>query len=96
MKNELARELSLAEGKHQYDNQVKRVLSNKIILAWIYYDIRFSAYLEDPEGTDPAADQCGSAESVLSRIFSYHKRHILWSADDLGPERNRICRQGLR
>ena len=35
MKNELARELSLAEGKHQYDNQVKRVLSNKIILAWI-------------------------------------------------------------
>ena len=46
MKNELARELSLAEGKHQYDNQVKRVLSNKIILAWIYYDIRFSAYLE--------------------------------------------------
>ena len=33
MKNELARELSLAEGKHQYDNQVKRVLSNKIILA---------------------------------------------------------------
>ena len=24
MKNELARELSLAEGKHQYDNQVKR------------------------------------------------------------------------
>lgn len=46
MKNELARELSLAEGKHQYDNQVKRVLSNKIILAWIYYDIRFSAYLK--------------------------------------------------
>ena len=46
MKNELARDLSLAEGKHQYDNQVKRVLSNKIILAWIYYDIRFSAYLE--------------------------------------------------
>ena len=35
MKNELARDLSLAEGKHQYDNQVKRVLSNKIILAWI-------------------------------------------------------------
>lgn len=35
MKNELARDLSLAEGKHQYDNYVKRVLSNKIILAWI-------------------------------------------------------------
>ena len=46
MKNELARELSLAEGKHQYDNQVKRVLSNKIILAGVYYDIRFSAYLK--------------------------------------------------
>ena len=35
MKNELARDLSLAEGKNQYDNHVKRVLANKIILAWI-------------------------------------------------------------
>ena len=35
MKNELARELSLAEGKIQYDNSVKRVLANKRILAWI-------------------------------------------------------------
>ena len=35
MKNELARDLSLAESKNQYDDKAKRVLSNKIILAWI-------------------------------------------------------------
>ena len=35
MLNELAGDLSLAEGKNQYDNHVKRVLANKIILAWI-------------------------------------------------------------
>lgn len=35
MKNELAGDLSLAESKNQYDDKVKRVLSNKIILAWI-------------------------------------------------------------
>ena len=35
MRNELAGDLSLAEGKNQYDNHVKRVLANKIILAWI-------------------------------------------------------------
>ncbi|WP_346664354.1 hypothetical protein [uncultured Merdimonas sp.] len=35
MKNELARDLSLAKGKIQYDNSVKRVLANKRILAWI-------------------------------------------------------------
>lgn len=35
MKNELAREIHLAEGKNQYDTQCKRILSHKIILAWI-------------------------------------------------------------
>ena len=35
MKNELAGDLSRAESKNQYDEKVKRVLSNKIILAWI-------------------------------------------------------------
>lgn len=35
MRNKLAGDLSLAEGKNQYDNHVKRVLANKIILAWI-------------------------------------------------------------
>ena len=39
MKNELARELSLAEGKIQYDNSVKRVLANK------KKKIRFPGYL---------------------------------------------------
>lgn len=35
MKNELARGISLAERKSQYDTQCKLVLSHKIILAWI-------------------------------------------------------------
>ena len=35
MKNELSRELSIANEKVQYDTQCKRVLSQKIILAWI-------------------------------------------------------------
>lgn len=35
MKNELAREIHLAEGKNQYDTQCKGILSHKIILAWI-------------------------------------------------------------
>lgn len=35
MKNELAREIHLSEGKNQYDTQCKRILSHKIILAWI-------------------------------------------------------------
>ena len=35
MRNKPAGDLSLAEGKNQYDNHVKRVLANKIILAWI-------------------------------------------------------------
>ena len=35
MKNELAGDLALAEGKSQYDTYCKRILANKIILAWI-------------------------------------------------------------
>ena len=35
MKNELAGDLTLAEGKSQYDTYCKRILANKIILAWI-------------------------------------------------------------
>ncbi|WP_373212104.1 hypothetical protein [Ruminococcus sp. 5_1_39BFAA] len=35
MKNEIAKALSLAESKEQYDAQCKRVLGNKVILAWI-------------------------------------------------------------
>ena len=35
MKNELAGDLALAEKKSQYDTYCKRILANKIILAWI-------------------------------------------------------------
>lgn len=35
MKNELAGDLTLAEGKSQYDMYCKRILANKVILAWI-------------------------------------------------------------
>lgn len=35
MKNELAREISLAERKSQYGTQCKLVLSHKIILVWM-------------------------------------------------------------
>lgn len=35
MKNELMRNLSVAEARIQYDAQVKKVLSQKVILAWI-------------------------------------------------------------
>ena len=35
MKNELAGDIGLAAGKSQYDAQSKRVLANKVILAWI-------------------------------------------------------------
>ena len=35
MKNELAGDIALAKGKSQYDTYCKRILANKIILAWI-------------------------------------------------------------
>ena len=35
MRNELAGDLTLAEGKSQYDMYCKRILANKVILAWI-------------------------------------------------------------
>ena len=35
MRNELAGDISLAAGKSQYDPQCKRVLANRVILAWI-------------------------------------------------------------
>lgn len=35
MRNELAGDISLAAGKSQYDAQCKRVLANRVILAWI-------------------------------------------------------------
>ena len=35
MNNELAKELTLAEGKSQYDTQCKRVLADRTILSWI-------------------------------------------------------------
>lgn len=35
MKNELAGDVALANGKSQYDTYCKRILANKIILAWI-------------------------------------------------------------
>ena len=58
MKNELARELSLAEGKIQYDNSVKRVLANKRILAWIlkYVTEEFAGMSVDEINTCIASD----------------------------------------
>ena len=38
MKNELAKDITLAEWKSQYDMQCKKVLSNRTILAWILRD----------------------------------------------------------
>ena len=35
MRNMLAEDIALAEGKSQYDAQCKKVLSNRTILAWI-------------------------------------------------------------
>ena len=35
MRNELAGDIGLAAGKIQYDAQCKRVLANRVILAWI-------------------------------------------------------------
>lgn len=35
MNNELAKELTMAERKSQYDTQYKRVLADRTILSWI-------------------------------------------------------------
>ena len=64
MKNELAGDLSLAESKNQYDDKVKRVLSNKIILAWIL------KYVTE-EFTDMSVDEiksCISSDIEVSEI----------------------------
>lgn len=47
MKNTLARDIELAEGKSQYDAQCKKVLANKTILAWILkYTVRECGNME--------------------------------------------------
>ena len=44
MRNELAGDIGLAAGKSQYDAYCKRILANKVILAWI---LRYYAYRRD-------------------------------------------------
>ena len=66
MKNELARELSLAEGKIQYDNSVKRVLANKRILAWIlkYVTEEFAIPMENKEIGEELNQMCNLSDYV--------------------------------
>lgn len=53
MKNSLARDLSIASVKVQYDDNIKNILSNKVILAWIlksstteFYDLTIERIVE--------------------------------------------------
>lgn len=54
MKNELAGDIALANGKSQYDTYCKRILANKIILAWILKYV---------------ADELEEDEKVIRRIL---------------------------
>lgn len=54
MKNELAGDIALAKGKSQYDTYCKRILANKIILAWILKYV---------------ADELEEDEKVIRRIL---------------------------
>lgn len=64
MKNELAREISLAEQKIQCDTQCKRVLANKIILAWILkYTVEEFAKMSIPK-----IQECIENDVYISKI----------------------------
>ena len=54
MKNELAGDIALANGKSQYDTYCNRILANKIILAWILKYV---------------ADELEEDEKVIRRIL---------------------------
>ena len=66
MKNELAGDLSLAESKNQYDDKVKRVLSNKIILAWIlkYATEEFAIPMESKTMGEELNQMCNLSDYV--------------------------------
>ena len=66
MKNELAGDLSLAESKNQYDDKVKRVLSNKIILAWIlkYVTEEFAIPMESKTMGEELNQMCNLSDYV--------------------------------
>lgn len=64
MKNELAISVSLADGKSQYDAQCKKVLANRVILAWI---LRYS--VEEFQEKDIAhVKMCIGNDICISRI----------------------------
>ena len=64
MKNELAISVSLADGKSQYDAQCKKVLANRVILAWI---LRYT--VEEFQEKDIAhVKMCIGNDICISRI----------------------------
>lgn len=66
MKNMLARDIELAEGKSQYDAQCKKVLANKTILAWILkYTVQECKAMEIEEIKDCI---CGKPEIASVRM----------------------------
>lgn len=64
MKNELAGDIGLAAGKSQYDAQCKRILANKVILAWILkYTVK-----EFEEMSIRRIKQCIGNDIMISRV----------------------------
>ena len=66
MRNKPAGDLSLAESKNQYDDKVKRVLSNKIILAWIlkYATEEFAIPMESKTMGEELNQMCNLSDYV--------------------------------
>ena len=82
MRNELAGDLSLAEGKNQYDNHVKRVLANKIILAWIL------KYVTE-EFADMSVEEiksCIGSDIEVSEVGVLPGRSNRWKAEKIKGE----------
>ena len=79
MKNELAGDLSLAESKNQYDDKVKRVLSNKIILAWIlkYATEEFAIPMESKTMGEELNQMCNLSDYVEELGIEQGREQIL-------------------
>lgn len=79
MKNELAGALSLAESKNQYDDKVKRVLSNKIILAWIlkYATEEFTIPMESKTMGEELNQMCNLSDYVEELGIEQGREQIL-------------------
>ena len=63
MKNELAGDIALAKGKSQYDTYCKRILANKIILAWILKYVAEHEELTEIEHKAADIDASGVSDS---------------------------------